>query len=117
MLDRSALERLRDGMDAEFVIELIGDFFASAPEMLAHMRQKLAQHQAEELRLAAHTLKANSASLGLLRLAELCQKLEELGKADQLDDATAAYLTEAEAAYEQARVALEAAREELSHDN
>jgi CheY-like chemotaxis protein len=114
-LDRVALAELRDNMDTEFAIELIGDFFAGAPKMLAAMRQSLAQGQPAELRLAAHTLKSNSASLGALRLAELCRILEELGKTGVLDETTAAHITSAEAEYEQARQALETARKELAN--
>jgi HPt (histidine-containing phosphotransfer) domain-containing protein len=100
-------------MDAEFAIELIGDFFDEAPDMLATMRQSIAQKQAADLRLTAHTLKSNSAALGAMRLAELCRSLEELGKNGVLDDTTTAYLTGAEAEYEKVKTALEAARSEI----
>jgi CheY-like chemotaxis protein len=113
ILDRAVLAELRDNMDAEFAVELIGDFFAGAPGMLAAMRQSLTQAQPADLRLAAHTLKSNSASLGALRLAEVCRILEELGKAGVLDDTTTAHVASAEAEYEQARQALEIARKEL----
>jgi CheY-like chemotaxis protein len=116
-LDRAVLAELRDNMDAEFAVELIGDFFAGAPKMLAAMRQSLAQGEPADLRLAAHTLKSNSASLGALRLAEVCRTLEELGKSGVLDDTTAAHITRAEAEYEQARQALETARKELADGN
>ncbi|HEX9926400.1 MAG TPA: Hpt domain-containing protein, partial [Anaerolineae bacterium] len=79
----------------------------------AAMRQSLTQAQPADLRLAAHTLKSNSASLGALRLAEVCRILEELGKAGVLDDTTTAHVASAEAEYEQARQALEIARKEL----
>jgi CheY-like chemotaxis protein/HPt (histidine-containing phosphotransfer) domain-containing protein len=112
-LDRVVLEQLRDNMDAEFAVELIGDFFDEAPDMLATMRQSIAQKQAADLRLTAHTLKSNSAALGAMRLAELCRTLEELGKNDALDETTTAYLTGAEAEYEKVKTALEAARSEI----
>jgi signal transduction histidine kinase/CheY-like chemotaxis protein/HPt (histidine-containing phosphotransfer) domain-containing protein/PAS domain-containing protein len=114
ILDQVVLAELRDNMDAEFTIELIGDFFAGAPDMLATMQQSLTQGQPADLRLAAHTLKSNSASLGALRLAEVCRILEELGKTGVLDDTTAAHVASAEAEYEQARQALETARKELA---
>ena len=82
--------------------------------MLAAMRQSLAQGQPADLRLAAHTLKSNSASLGALRLAEVCRILEELGKTEVLDETTATHLASAEAEYQQARQALETARKELA---
>jgi CheY-like chemotaxis protein/HPt (histidine-containing phosphotransfer) domain-containing protein len=115
--DRTVLQELQNNMDSDFAMELIGDFYIAAPQMLAAMRHGLERKQAEELRRIAHTLKSNSASLGVMRLAELCQRLEANGKADVLDESTAAYLAQAEAEYDKAQAALEAVRQELADDN
>ena len=77
--------------------------------MLGEIRQSLAQRNAATLRLAAHSLKSNSAEFGATTLSEICRDLEARGKAatwegvDNLVD-------EAEQAYEQVELALRALR-------
>jgi CheY-like chemotaxis protein len=114
-LDTAVLERLRDAMDAGFVAELIGDFIGHAPDLLASMRQAVERDKPDELRLAAHTLKSNSASLGALRLAELCRRLEETGRDGGVNGSTLADLELAEAEFVSVRPELETARVELSN--
>ncbi len=110
VLDLEELERLRQatGHDAVFLAELLTMFQADSAGLLQDMRQAVEQKAADRLRRAAHSLKANSASLGATALAALCREVESLAKIGQVD-AAAAKLDRLTAEYEKAVAALEAA--------
>jgi len=79
VLDLSALEALRQAMgdDGGLVIaELIDYYLAETPSLLEQMRAAIAQQDFDTLQLVAHGLKSSSASLGAMRLSQLCQDLE-----------------------------------------
>jgi CheY-like chemotaxis protein len=111
VLDSAALENLREmiGGDAEFLVELIDAFLEDAPQLLADMRQAVEQGDAAGLRLAAHSLKSNSADFGAIALSNLCRELEGMGKAGTIDGATE-LVARAEAEYQQVKAALEMVR-------
>jgi signal transduction histidine kinase/CheY-like chemotaxis protein/HPt (histidine-containing phosphotransfer) domain-containing protein len=114
-VDRRAIDRLRDELGDDIAIELIGDYVRAVPLRLSDMHRAIAVKRAEELRRAAHTLRANSASLGATRLVGLSQQLEEMGKAGQMDDATRELLGQAQAEFDRVRQSLEAIQQELAH--
>jgi CheY-like chemotaxis protein len=87
-LDDGALDNLRDLGGDDFVAEVIDAFLADGPELIATLRRSLDQHNVEELRRAAHTLKSNGATLGAEQFAELCRTLEHRAKAVELDGAS-----------------------------
>jgi HPt (histidine-containing phosphotransfer) domain-containing protein len=113
VLDPAALENLREmvGGDAEFLAELMDTFLADAPQLLADMRQAVERGDAAGLRLAAHSLKSNSADFGAMTLSNLCWELEGMGKAGTLDGA-AKKVAQVEAEYERVKPAIEAVRKE-----
>jgi len=88
ILDAAALESLREMVgEPEFLGELIATFLEDAPQLLADMRRALDGGDAAGLRLAAHSLKSNSADFGATALSELCRELEMMGKEGALDGA------------------------------
>jgi len=111
ILDPAAIENLQELAvgDAAFLAELMDTFLADAPQLLADMRQAVERGDAARLRLAAHSLKSNSADFGAMTLSNLCRELEGLGRAGKLDGA-AEKVTQAEAEYERVKAVLEAAR-------
>jgi CheY-like chemotaxis protein len=111
-LDPAAMEALLEviGRERELLVELIDSFLETAPPLLARLRQGVAQGNAAEVRTAAHTIKSSGRDFGATRLAELCQMLEDMGKAGALDRA-AELAVQVEAEYEQVKAALEAERE------
>ena len=88
-LDSAALDNLREtvGGDDEFLIELVETFLEDAPQMLADMRTAAETGDAPGLRLAAHSLKSNSAEFGAMSLSALCKELEMMGKDGRTDGA------------------------------
>ena len=83
---RESLEKLTGG-DKEFMAEIIDTFLEDAPDLVANMRKGVDQGNAADLRLAAHSLKSNSADFGAETLRELCKQAELLGKMGELDGA------------------------------
>ena len=91
-LGAAALESLREIGGNDFLAELIDEFLAEAPALLATLRRSLEQHDADETRRAAHTLKSNGATFGAEDFSEFCRELEERARdgrlvgADELPD-------------------------------
>jgi signal transduction histidine kinase/DNA-binding response OmpR family regulator/HPt (histidine-containing phosphotransfer) domain-containing protein len=106
VLDPAALVQLR-GMagDASVMREIIDTFLESAPALVVD----LAAEEPEQVRRAAHTLKSNARTFGATDLAALCQKVEELARAGELDGVRE-LTREVENKYERAAAALAAVR-------
>ncbi len=75
------------GGDSGFVKDLIATLLEDGPHQLEAMRQAIEQGDVAALRLAAHSLKANSAQFGAHKLTRLCRELEYMGKESRLDGA------------------------------
>jgi CheY-like chemotaxis protein/HPt (histidine-containing phosphotransfer) domain-containing protein len=85
ILDEGAVESLRDLGGEEFVTEVIDTFLSDAPALVASLRTAYEQGETEELRRAAHTLKANGQTFGAGRFSELCRELEERARGGDVD--------------------------------
>jgi HPt (histidine-containing phosphotransfer) domain-containing protein len=111
VLDSTALDRLRKtvGGDAAVLAELIDSFLEDAPKLLTTLRQASQKGDVAGVRLAAHSLKSNAADFGAMHFSNLCKELEQLGKAGNLEGATA-LVEQVELEYEKVRMALEALR-------
>jgi CheY-like chemotaxis protein/HPt (histidine-containing phosphotransfer) domain-containing protein len=106
VLDQSILAELRempptDGLS--MLRELVDLFLESAPHRISQISQSIAD--APKLAFHAHALKSMSLNLGAKRMVELSQKLEELGRAGNLNDAPP-LLKDLETAYTQTRIHL-----------
>ncbi len=88
-LDPQALQNLSElvGDDDAFLIELISTYLEDAPAMIDAMDQALEAADAPALRMAAHTLKSNSADFGAMKLSKLAKKLEQMGRQESLEGA------------------------------
>ncbi len=71
----------------EVVAELIQLFLMNTPLMLTTMRDAIAQHNADSLWQAAHTLKGSSINLGVEAITTLCGDLESSGQIGDIHDA------------------------------
>lgn len=78
-LDEAALDELKDILDSEFKV-LVQTFVQDSGLRLQDIQAAQAAGDAEGLRKAAHSLKGASANLGLLVIAEHCNKLEEAAR-------------------------------------
>ncbi len=104
-IDPRALTRVLDmaGGDRTFVVEIIDEYLADSSRLLASLREA----SGDELRRAAHSLKSTSASVGAVRLAELCAEVERAG-------ADPAVVGEVEREHAAVRAALEQQRAAFS---
>jgi HPt (histidine-containing phosphotransfer) domain-containing protein len=85
-IDPVALQNLSElvGGDEDFLLELLGTFLEDAPKLITDIERAIQQNDAGALRLAAHTLKSNSADFGAMTLSELSKKLEMMGRDEML---------------------------------
>jgi GAF domain-containing protein/DNA-binding response OmpR family regulator len=90
LIDEAVLARLADGTggDEGFVSELIEQFVADAPRLVAAARAGLDAGDAGEVRRAAHTLKSNAATFGAHALAGRSRELEDAAKRGALEGAS-----------------------------
>ncbi|HEY5730307.1 MAG TPA: response regulator, partial [Anaerolineales bacterium] len=88
-LESCALDSLLKlvGGDKTGFNDLIRSFLDETPPLLNQIHEALKIKDKELLRRSAHTLKSSSRDFGAVRLSELCQRLEALGKAGNLEDA------------------------------
>jgi HPt (histidine-containing phosphotransfer) domain-containing protein len=113
-LDRAAIDRLLDtcGDDGAMVAALLGTLFDDAPGLLASLRRSLVEHDREEVRRAAHTLKSHGLTFGAPFLAHVARELELRARDADLDGAPS-LVAELEAEFRLAREALDGLRLEL----
>ncbi len=92
VLDQATLQNLReldeDGSQG-FVAELLGLFITSSTERLQALGAALAAKDPRRLGAEAHSLKSSAGNIGALRLSQLCQSLENLGKSGDIQAAEA----------------------------
>jgi HPt (histidine-containing phosphotransfer) domain-containing protein len=88
------------------VRELIDTFLEEAPAQLAALRHAVEQAEADEARLAAHTLKSNGANFGAIAFTEVCRELEAASTRGELGGDATALVERAELEWERTRDAL-----------
>jgi CheY-like chemotaxis protein len=93
------------GDDMEFYCELAEIFLKDTPKQISALEYSLKNSNANEVETLAHKLKGTSGNFGINRLYELFAKLQELGKAQRLNEASRVF-SQATAVYEQVELAL-----------
>jgi two-component system sensor histidine kinase/response regulator len=73
--------------DEEFFKEMLLEFLKYAPEQMKTLYQAIRKGQAKELERVAHGIKGAAANLGARGIADLCLKLELLGRTGDLAEA------------------------------
>lgn len=80
VLDAASLAQLR-ALDpsggSAFILRVLDTYLRSLERQVALVREAQAQGDADALSRAMHTLKSASASVGALRLAALCEHIEQ----------------------------------------
>jgi CheY-like chemotaxis protein/HPt (histidine-containing phosphotransfer) domain-containing protein len=89
VLDAGALERLREldpkGQN-QLLARVIQAFDASASRLVPQVQDAQKSRDMGGIRHVAHTLKSSSASIGALRLSQLCADIEAKVRTDKLDN-------------------------------
>jgi HPt (histidine-containing phosphotransfer) domain-containing protein len=79
-LDEAALDNIRFATDdgsSNLLDRLIDIYFENSPKLIEDIRLGIESNKPDSVRVAAHTLKSSSASLGIQRFARLCKDLED----------------------------------------
>lgn len=96
-IDHEAIVTLKEVMEDEFQL-LIDTFLSDSEERLEALREGVSALDADAVRRAAHSFKGSSSNIGAPQLAEICFKMEEAGRTNQLDNLPR-LLAEAEAEF------------------
>jgi PAS domain S-box-containing protein len=83
-VDVSVLKALV-GDSPEVISEFLHDFRISAIEIMAELKIAYAAGQAAQVSALAHKLKSSARSVGALGLGDLCDEIEQTGKAGQIE--------------------------------
>ena len=89
-VDLQVLERmrtLRGNGGTHLVTRIIGVYLSDAPSRLRSMQEAVARGDAAGMGRAAHAFNSASANLGATGLAELCVRMESLGRASSTNGA------------------------------
>jgi HPt (histidine-containing phosphotransfer) domain-containing protein len=114
ILNPTALANLQELVgDTAFMVELIETFLVDAPKLMEDMNTAVTSNNSALLRMAAHSLKSNTADFGATTLHELCVTLENMAKDGQMTEA-ADLVTKAQSEYSQVEKALQAVAQSLS---
>ena len=85
LLEGYAAMQRPDGQNTAVVV--VDLFLEELPETLAALRAAVVNRASADLKAQAHSLKGASRAVGAVRLANLCSRLEEYGRAESLQDA------------------------------
>lgn len=110
------VRKLAGKVSPEFLIELIDTFLEDSPTRLLAMREALAEGDAQAVGKAAHALKGGCHYVGAAKLADFCNKLEEMGRAGSLEGMEG-YLTELEQEFVRVRTILESEKGLMESSN
>ena len=75
----------RDGT-ADILEKIIGLYLENSTNIISELLSAIEEMDAKRIRSAAHSLKSSSANVGADNLAEICKKMELLGKNNQLEN-------------------------------
>ena len=79
-----SLRELQDDDSDAFLHELIDLFLKTASVHIGRIGENLRNSDAKGLVLSSHTLKGSSVNLGAIPMADLCRRIEEKSKKDEL---------------------------------
>ena len=108
----NSLRQLAGAKAQELLTKIANQYFEDSPERLKAIAQALETKNTEALRKAAHGFRSSSANLGAVIIAERCKELENMARAGEMPE-NREILTELEAAYAKAKIALQ---QECNHE-
>ncbi len=101
-----ALRRMAGARATEVLVQIIDNYLEDTPQLLQAMRFAVTAGDAAALQQAAHKLRAASANLGAIALAQLCKAVEALGDAG-ITVGSLAHVSQVEAEYATVKAALQ----------
>lgn len=86
--DQAVIEQLQELMGDDFML-LVETFVNDSTQRMATINEAIANNDAELLRTTAHGLKGSALNLSASNLSELASTLEAMGKAGDINQASA----------------------------
>ncbi len=80
------LENTVCGGDRALMKEMIGCYILESDKLIDYIITSFREKDAEAVYHTAHSLKSSSGSIGAMQLSVICQKLENMGKSNNLDN-------------------------------
>lgn len=90
LIDSKALDNIRTletPDNPDILARVIDIYMQESADIMRSLSRAISDKDAETVRQKAHYFKSGSANLGAMRLAELCKKLEHMGRNKQLENA------------------------------
>ncbi len=87
LIDWTYIDSIAEGSE-EFKIELLETFCESMSENLVKLEKAIADSNYRELEKIAHFIKGSSSNLGIPSIADISYELEQMGRNQQMDNAT-----------------------------
>jgi CheY-like chemotaxis protein/HPt (histidine-containing phosphotransfer) domain-containing protein len=81
------IRALRGNGGTDLLAKIIGVYLSDAPIRLSSLQEAVARGDAAAMARTAHAFKSASANLGAMGLAELCRRMEDLGRASSTSGA------------------------------
>lgn len=100
----TAFEKVKSEDGSDFVIELIDLYLEGTPQRIQAIREAACEKDWVVLKQTAHTIKGSSSTLGLHRVARVCQELEATSSSSS--DVVAGLVQALESRFVEAREAL-----------
>ncbi|MDX1909574.1 MAG: Hpt domain-containing protein [Bacteroidia bacterium] len=113
-LDESTLTALVEMMDGdgEMLAELISTLVDTTPGLMASLEEGLAERDSTKVRESAHALKSSNAQLGAIEFANLFNKLEHMGRINDLSFANDVF-AQIQEEYQRVTAALESWKDKV----
>ncbi|KAF4121651.1 osomolarity two-component system, phosphorelay intermediate protein YPD1 [Geosmithia morbida] len=81
----SQIIEMDDADDHEFSVSIIFGFFDQVEETLQDLDKALEERNMDEIYRLGHFLKGSSATIGLIKVRDACEKIQRYGKLENLD--------------------------------
>ena len=83
-----SLKELADDEDPDFLRDVVEEYLSNTARSIKDLREAIESEDADTVAKTAHSLKGASSSIGAKNMAELCRRLEAIGKAQSMDEAS-----------------------------
>lgn len=113
VIDQAELDKIRSLQSSgtsNIVTRLIDVYLETSPPMVTELAEAVTALDASRVESISHSLKSSSARLGALRVSELCQLLENMGREENLEDCAAVFKS-MDAEFQRACAALKAEKD------
>jgi HPt (histidine-containing phosphotransfer) domain-containing protein len=87
VLDPGVLDGLRVACGDDMIAEIVGLFVVDVPQRLSTLAAAIAATSAERVSREAHGLKNSALAVGAMRMASICDAIEQAARAGTLTEA------------------------------